>query len=172
VGQDIHFALEFWLPRGSELVPVEEQAPCTQHVSEDEYDVIGRVITAEPAVVIDSGLLVYTEDERPTVELGQMVAARCHLGVDPFMYFERLGRNDAVPPMMYRWRVNRIRRQTAPLVEVSPRYFERDRTKWGWEDVQHTDAWEDDGGSADYLLDVERLRDPPLRKRGLEAVGD
>jgi hypothetical protein len=84
--------------------------------------------------------------------MGCLSGERSSLGVDPFFYFEELAKLPGMPPLVYRWRIERIERDMAPWIEVEPRGFERDPSRPGWNDVEATDAWNDDGGLASYLL--------------------
>ena len=63
--------------------------------------------------------------------------------------------------MIYTWRVERIQLNGTPWIETSSRVTVRDATRQSWIDVPKTDAWEDDGGYASYLLDCVRLDVPP-----------
>ena len=58
-----------------------------------------------------------------------------------------------------------IRMQTAPYVRAGDRCWVRDKTRLGWREIDHTDAWHDDDGHADYLLECRLLDVPPKRTR-------
>jgi hypothetical protein len=162
-GQIAEFAVEF------DAHDLESTAPAiasAQLVKDSDYRITGEVVFAgAKAWVIDCGILIYDEGSPPSgIDCGDWVAATAFLGVDPFMYFERLHRLADMQPIIYTWRIDRIRRQMAPFIEVRPRYFERDVSRWGYEDVDATDAWEDDGGHAEYLLVCAKTDEPPGRR--------
>jgi hypothetical protein len=161
-GQQVEFAVEFHV---DDAVLTQATTPSADVVKDSDYRIVGRVVFASPdAWVVDCGILVYAEEPPPEgVEEGVWITGSAFLGVDPFFYFERLHRLPQMPALVYSWTIERIRRQTAPFVEVTPRHFERDRSKWGYVDVESTDAWEDDGGHAEYLLDCHKLDVPPKR---------
>ena len=89
-----------------------------------------------------------TFDPVAGAELGATLAVTGSLDVDPFTYFEQLAHNDSLPPLIYRWRVERIGRQLAPLREDEPGSFVRDEAEFAFAPVEATNAWEDDGGHA------------------------
>jgi len=161
-GQQAEFAIEFHF---DDAVLTQATTPSAEFVKDSDYRIVGRVVFASSdAWVVDCGILVYAEEPPPEgVEESVWITGSAFLGVDPFFYFERLHRLPQMPALVYSWTIERIRRQTAPFVEVTPRRFERDRSKWGYIDVESTDAWEDDGGHAEYLLDCRKLDVPPKR---------
>jgi len=66
--------------------------------------------------------------------------------------------------LMYTWRIDRIRLQTAPFVEttvIGSRVMVRDQARLGYADIERTDAWNDDGGNGEYLLTCMRHDIPP-----------
>lgn len=75
-----------------------------------------------------------------------------------------LHRVPRIPELVYAWSIERVQRQTALFIEVRTRYFERNASKRGWVDVEVTDAWNDDEGSAEYLLHCRKLDVPPKRR--------
>jgi hypothetical protein len=161
-GQQAEFAVEFHI---DDAEVTEATMPSGKLVKDSDYRIVGRVTFASPeAWVVDCGILAYTEEALPAgVSEGAWITGSAFLGVDPFPYFERLHRLPQMPALVYSWKVERIRRQTAPFVEVAPRHFQRDASKWGYADVEATDAWEDDGGHAEYLLDCRKLDVAPKR---------
>jgi len=169
-GRQIEVAVEAWGVEAwdfSELRPVDAPAVGATPVEADVYDVVGRIVVVEPALVLDVGILVFSEAPAPAAP-GTVVAGRIGLGVDPFMYFERLAKDDRMPPLIYTWRIDRILLETTPWVESAPRTFERaaDAT---WSEVAATDAWEDDSGSASYLLECVLLDIEPKRRSATAA---
>jgi hypothetical protein len=133
---------------------------------EGEYDALGTVVYVDPSLwIVDIGICAYAE-LLPELRLsaGDPIHGAFALEVDPFMYVERHALSSAVPPLVYTWQLARIRRQAAPFVETAPRYFERDRSQSSWTEVEATDAGNDDGGHATYLLDCVRLPEAPRRR--------
>ena len=84
-----------------------------------------------------------------------------YLGIDPFFYFERLYTLPEIPPLIYSWRINSIGQQTAPFIETrepsGQKVMIRDEKKLGYKAIGKTDAWKDDGGNAEYVLNCTRL---------------
>jgi hypothetical protein len=85
--------------------------------------------------------------------------------VDPFFYFERLAHEADAPALIHDWTIEKIEMQTAPFIEVRPRRRERDPARLGWKEIAKTDAWNDDGGLAEYLLHCVRQDGPAQRTR-------
>jgi hypothetical protein len=125
------------------------------------------VVLVEPDVwVIDIGICVFNEHKPPKgLTVGDRISGRAYLGIDPFFYFERIGKRDSMPPLIYTWHVGGIVRQTAPFVPAGPRLQVRDSSKLGWQAIEATEAWSDDGGHAEYVLMCELLPDEPKRQR-------
>ncbi len=168
-GDEVELAVEFAMAQ-PELV--EPAMPSARLVDDSAYEVVAHVAFVSPeAWVIDCGILVYCDGVPPGgLEIDDWVAGTAWLGVDPFSYFERLHALDGMPALVHSWELLRIRRQTAPFVEVAPRRFQRDASRWGWEEIRRTNAWRDDDGNAGYLLDC-RLRDLPPKRTSRTANG-
>jgi hypothetical protein len=164
-GDRVEAAVEFWFDDRLELA--EPSAPSAHHVDGSTYEVVGRVVLVEADVwVIDIGICVFSEHKPPPgLAVGDVVAGRAYVGVDPFFYFERLSKRSSMPPLIYTWQVLAIARQTAPFVSDGPRLLVRDSSKLGWEAVEQTEAWSDDGGRADYVLRCELVPESPRRTR-------
>jgi hypothetical protein len=64
--------------------------------------------------------------------------------------------------MVYTWHVRAIHRETAPFVKKGELEV-RDRSKLERVEVRRTNAWNDDGGSGDYVLECELADLPPAR---------
>jgi hypothetical protein len=164
-GDRLEAAIEFGFEEAPTLTEANE--PSARYHRDSLYEVVGRVTVVEADVwVVDMGISIFNEHPPPRgLAVGDWVAGKAWVGVDPFFYFERLGKRPSMPPLIYTWRVAEIRRQTAPFVPVGPRMLARDPSKLGWETIEHTNAWVDDGGSADYLLRCELLAEAPRRAR-------
>jgi hypothetical protein len=163
------FAIEFAGALLEEFVPDQEVQPSLSHLQEHIYDAIGQVVhVADDWWVIDVGVLAFREHEPPAhVRKGAWLRGEISIGVDPFFYFEALGKQSGAPALIYDWDLQKIEMQTSPLIEVRPRVLARDPAKLGWKEIAKTDAWEDDGGHAEYLLHCSCLGDPrwPASKR-------
>lgn len=168
VGQAAEFALEFWIPEGARIEPT--STPISAVYQQDcLYDAVAEVVLRTDAVtVLDIGILIYRET--PSLESylvgGSRYALQLGLGVDPFFYFETLGRIAEIPPLIYSWRILSIARQTAPFVDMvvkGQRIRRRDEQRWALESVPATRAWTDDDGYGEYTLRCGRLAIPPKR---------
>ncbi len=144
-GARLDAAVEFGL---GQPVLEERSEPVAQHGSDSTYDVVGRVDHVEPDVwVVDIGISAFNEHPPPRgLAVGDWISGKAWLGIDPFFYFERLGKRPSMPPLIYAWRVLEIQRQTAPFVPAGHRILARDPSKLGWETIHRTNAWTDDGG--------------------------
>jgi hypothetical protein len=163
VGDHAEFALEFYPGEG--LAPVRAG---TKHqaiqVAEDLYQITASVVhVGDHGWVLDFGLLAYRDTAPPEgVAVGQVLAGRATLGVDPFSYFEQLAKDPRYPDMVYTWNVRSIGRETAPFV-LHGKVWVRDESRRSRVDVPATNAWTDDGGNGDYVLRCELLSVPPKR---------
>jgi hypothetical protein len=146
--EPLEAAVEFRFADAPTLVEVAR--PFARHVGESTYEVTARVVLVEPDVwAIDIGICVFNEHKPPIdLTVGDVVSGRAYLGIDPFFYFERLGKRASMLPLIYTWNVVGIVRQTAPLVQAGPRLLVRDASKLGWEAIEQTNAWSDGSGRA------------------------
>lgn len=162
VGDRAEFALEFF--SAGDIDIVDDVALSATYVREYQYDVVGRVVHVdERSWVLDFGLLALHDGVAPDgVVPGQIIRASLHLGIDPFMYLEELRHDPNYPDMVYTWDVQEIRRETAPFV-LNGNVWVRDQTRLGRIDISKTDAWNDDSGEGDYLLDCDLVAVPPKR---------
>lgn len=162
VGDRVEFALEFALQ--GPLQHLDGSPIRAVAVGDDEYDVVGRVAhIGRGSWVLDFGLLAYEESPPPAeLQLGMTVAARVSLGVDPFAYFERLSKDNSHPAMVYTWTIRSIRQETAPF-ELSGAMPVRDEFKRHWIELVRTNAWVDDGGHGEYVLECDLEEVPPAR---------
>jgi hypothetical protein len=119
------------------------------------YDLVGKIVHLdENSWVVDFGICAYF-DQRPPAWMTphDYVAFSAGLSVDHFTYFESLARIPGYPELIYTWRLERIGRETAPWVEKQQGYFERDDSQSAFEEIEATDAWNDDGGHASYAFE-------------------
>lgn len=188
-GQVIDFAVEL-TPHGDRLTPAEgepsasvrpvrwrdERPPPPPPPRESRaftlqsdvvYDLVARVVARHEGVaVLDCGIGIYcTYDPVASAELGRTLAVIGSLEIDPFTYFEQLAEDESMPPLSYRWRIDRIGRQLAPWREDEPGSFVRDPSELAFAPVEATNAWDDDGGQASYALECVRLDESPRRTR-------
>jgi len=158
-GQTAEFPLGFWVPDGS-VAEAYSTEPRVRNSADYFYDVVARCAAqSDQATLLDIGILVYGQMaliSEPAFPAGVTFRIRLGLDLGPFRY----GIGDS-GPMVYSWRIKSILRQTAPLMEVAPRTFTRNPNRPAYEEIPRTDAWRDDGGSAEYLVRCEFLAAAP-----------
>lgn len=138
-------------------------------MSQTSYDVVAdKVLVRDQLTILNIGILVYCEcaSQFPETEGSGRVRTELELGVDPYMYFERLSKDEQIPALIYSWQITSILRQTAPLIEVigsRGKTMARDVSKLGYEKITRTDAWRDDDGFAEYILRCDLLHVPARR---------
>jgi len=121
------------------------------------YDICGRVaFRKDDFTVIDFGWRAYSE-QRIVADVGQWIVGQLYIGIDPFMYFESWERQPDVPRIKSEWRIDRIFRETTPLIEEKPKYFVRDESRFSEIEVSKTDAWNDEEGNASYALECTEI---------------
>jgi hypothetical protein len=159
-GERAAFALEFYAStEWAEIDPGRAPAPSLIHAGGAHYRTSGQVVhVADDWWAIDAGTLLYREERPPrVVRRGSWLGGEIDVGVDPFFYFERLSKRADAPPLIYDWMIEKIEIQTAPFIETRPRMMERDPERPGWREIGSTDAWNDDGGRAEYNLHCKRI---------------
>jgi hypothetical protein len=129
------------------------------------HRVSGQVVhVADDWWAIDVGMVIFRTEMPPrNVRPGSWIHGAVELGIDPFFYFERIATQPDAPALIYDWTIEKIEMQTAPLIEVRPRLMERDPERLGWKEIDRTDAWNDDGGRAEYVLHCKRFPVPARR---------
>jgi hypothetical protein len=168
VGQTVEFAVEFWIPDGVGCGPSDKKASAT-NLGDCVYDAVAEIIFQTADITIfDIGFMAYRETSslQQSLPTGSRIAVRLGLGIDPFLYFESLSKLADVPPLVYSWKIISILRQTAPLVETESdgrKIRIRDPQRLNYEEIRRTDAWNDDGGYAEYVLRCDLLPIPPER---------
>lgn len=171
-GDHAAFALEFFAPsKLSVFTPGQEPAVSLSNLGEANYEAIGKVGHVERRWwVVDFGVLAFREESPPLrAAPGDWVRGDIYLGIDPFFYFERLSKIRGAPALIYDWRIKKIEIQTGPFIEAQLRVKYRDPNQVGWKEITKTDAWEDDGGHAEYVLTCECLNHSPRKTLILNA---
>lgn len=163
-GDRTEFALEFYAPQGFDVAA---SAGKTSLISSGAatYKCSGQVLYAgDRWWVIDAGLLMFSKGNPPFyIQQGAWINGNIYVGIDPFFYFETLCRDCEGPALIYEWEIEKIEIQTAPLIYDGPKRRIRDPERLGWREIAKTNAWEDDEGSAEYLLHCKRLSMSPRR---------
>lgn len=166
VGRQYAFALEF-CPSTPLTVrhPDAASGPISMTWLRDStYAIKGKVTyVGEGWWVLGAGLPMYQSGSAPG-PIGTPVAGEIRLGVDPFFYFENFAGQTRAPALIFDWRVEAIEKDAAPLVEIGPNSFARDRSRQSWTPLRHTTAWRDDNGQAAYALTCSRISDEPRRE--------
>jgi hypothetical protein len=156
--------LEFF-PKRSQISEVE--AKSAKKLGAAKYEISGEIIYKTAKVwVLDFGICAFQESKPPErMSVGDFVTAEIYLGIDPFFYFEALHTLPGMPPLVYSWKINSIGQQTAPFVEIrnpsEQKELVRDEKKIGYKSIDKTEAWKDDNGNGEYILNCTRLDVPP-----------
>lgn len=156
-GESREFALEF---RPETTVLWEQPVTHCEHVQHGRYLVSGKCVLVRPDFwILDFGLKAYHHGPAPEgIAAGEPWTGRISLGVDSFLYRETIHALPGVPPLAYRFEVLRLFRNAAPFIEVPfpavGKFRERDRERLRFEPIARTDAANDDGGEAEYLLEA------------------
>lgn len=168
VGESARFALEF---HAHSLRTTCVREPSAEQIRPGRYSFTGRSVYAVgSAWVIDFGLLAYRGQPAPrAAKESDWLEGDIYLGVDPFFYFEELSALPGMPALQYHFRVRRIWLETTPWVEIKDgrgrRIITRDDKNESFREVAETNAWEDDGGRAHYLLECERIDQKSIKPR-------
>lgn len=138
------------------------------------YDGCARVVfCGEKCWVIDFGLMAFADGPAPAgLRPGDMLAIDFFLEIDPYLYAEFLYEDYRIPPLRYHWRIENILRQTGPFINQRPKKpaltfgknsLFRDMNRLGYEGIEKTDARRDDGGFAEYTLQLSLIDLPAER---------
>jgi hypothetical protein len=169
-GETRQFALEFYSPNA--LTKVNAAPKRLIPMNGYKYHVSAEVAFASEGIcVIDFGLRAYsnsTSDTQAGHKFGDFVEGDIALGVDPFFYFDELSNIAAVPPLIYKWSIDKIEQDTTPLVLADARgrpVYVRDESRRSYERVGATD--ENTIGppqtGASYVLHCTKLDDQPRK---------
>lgn len=149
-GQKTQFALEFY-PHSLNMS--ESKTPSVTHLKASRYQVCAQVAYVGDRVwVLDMGFLAYQHTQPPEyARKGRWVEGEVYIGIDPFMYFENLKNLRGMPDLTYNFRVEQILLETTPWLKEQE-IFVRDEQNESYKEIAETDAWNDDGGHAGYIL--------------------
>ena len=142
-----------------------------RRIRASKYEVNAEVVhVSKGAWVIDFGVLAYQQSQPPAmIREGMWLEAEIDLGIDPFFYFEDLAHVKGMPALIYTWHIQKIGLETAPFIETQDargtRIMIRDEAKSAFREVEHTNAWADDNGHAEYVLHCTLVSRPPMRSR-------
>ncbi len=160
VGERRRFALEFF---DKTLREVEPGVRSAEALVEARHEITAEVVYArDDLVMLDFGLLAYSDARAPAAKTGTWRSGIVLLEVDHFAYFETHAKREGIPPAVYAWTITGIWRQTAPYI-LDPRLnmYVRDQARLGYAPLERTDAWHDDDGHAEYLFRCRLESDPP-----------
>jgi hypothetical protein len=159
-GQHAEFALEFY---SENIRSSESKAKFAKRLGAAKYEINAEIVHLTSEVwVLDFGICAFQEYAPPKeMSIGKFVTAKIYLGIDPFFYFERLYKLSGMRPLIYSWKINSIRQQTTPFIESrepsGQKLRVRDETKLGYKKLEKTDAWKDDDGHGEYILNCIRF---------------
>jgi putative addiction module CopG family antidote len=128
---------------------------------------VGRLTDGETVFdrlewIVDFGLRAYCEkDPPPGTQVGPFVSGEIDLGIDYYIYMEFLRDELGFPALNYHWRIDRILQLAAPFIPTTTPWGAparmRDMDKATYTPIEHTSAWQDDDGFAEYILPVSKL---------------
>jgi hypothetical protein len=163
-GDRAAFALEFY-PQTDLAVSdaTGAQAPSFVHLGANVYHCKGRVAyVSSDWWVIDVGVCLYRAQRPPQgAQQGWRFDDEIHIGIDPFFYSQRFSRHHEAPPLIYDWEITKIEIRTAPLEITQGTAVDPDGS--GWRAIDATDAWQDNGGRAEYVMHCACLNPTPRR---------
>jgi hypothetical protein len=158
------FAVEFY---PAQLSPANSCEHQLNHLRLDRYRVRARVAYVTDRVwVIDMGPFMAFHEGKPPADVvsGVWVEGEVHIAIDPYFYFEYLHKLEGMPPLTYTWLIQAIKRVTAPWIEAVDkdgwRYQVRDERREALVPTRKTNAWNDENGIAEYLLECQRIGGP------------
>jgi hypothetical protein len=155
VGQKAEFALEFY---ARSLKSSSCKRYSAVHLAGSRYQICGRVVYCAKSVwVLDMGFLAYQDTPpRRFATKSSWVEGELYLGIDHFAYFEDLKNLPGMPRLTYSFYIHEILLETTPWLtttDASGRtMMMRDEQNESYRGVAETDAWNDDNGSAHYIL--------------------
>jgi hypothetical protein len=161
-GESYRFALEFFPHDIAPSTPADESGALDlHHTIGAAHEMRGRVVRATRSNwVVDFGVLAFQNSEPPSwAQPGVLVSGRVYLGIDPFFYREGMKDEPGMPDLLRGWLVRRILLETTPWNESTDASARKGITRAdvprSFVEVRRTDAWNDDGGHAHYVLECE-----------------
>ena len=161
-GESYRFALEFLPHDIAPSTPADENGALgLHHMIGATHETRGKVVRATRSNwVVDFGVPAFQNSEPPCwAKPGVVVSGRVYLGIDPFFYLEELKDEPGMPNLLRGWLVRRIFLETTPWnesIDASGRKVTtRADVPRSFVEVRRTDAWNDDGGHAHYILECE-----------------
>lgn len=142
VGDRVASALAF---EATDIVDASRSQPLVRRSGADYVIVAPMRRIHRRLWVLETGPMAYAERLNWEAEVG-LVRMTARLFLDPFPFRETLGRLPGVPKMTHRWQVTGVWRHVAPRDAASIGH------DLGIEPIERTDAVNDDGGTASYLL--------------------
>jgi hypothetical protein len=154
-GRRYRFALELF---PTSVAPSRNRSRYLEPLDGCDYAFGGQVVLVWPEVVVlDTGLLVYREGSVAGLPpAGEYAAGELYLGVDPFFWFETHAKRWGAPNLFYDWHVEEVLLETTPWTESLDEHGRKIRRRaevaQTFAAVPRTNAFEDDGGNAHYIL--------------------
>lgn len=154
-GQQAAFAVTIRSPTWQPSAGPPAQGVGTVRVEASRYDVVARVTASVGASwVLDCGLLVGCEGPPPPgVDVGHWVTGRVDLAVSAQRQPPAAAGVAGVAAPAYTWFVERIHHRVTDDIELPDLGLFGGPEEPGWEELAFTDAWRDDDGRADYVLE-------------------
>ena len=177
--EQVEFACWFY---ADEFKSSESSSKSANLLGGAQYCVNAEVVYIDSEIfVIDFGILAYTSlvtenallpgndktgrfriayDFQKSLKPGHMISAKLYLGIDYYPYFERHCDNLLVPPMIYKWHLNKIEADFRKLVQLEGRVYGYTEPEPDWQTVDSTYVG---GGIVEFLLHCTRSVEPPHR---------
>ncbi len=164
VGDLATFALEC---HGTVHTGEEDHKAVRRIGGERRYEIQGQVLyRAADVWVVDFGIRAYCERGLSDgVEPGSFVVGEIDLGIDYYVYKEFLHMRPGFPELGYAWRIDRILQVSAPYIPTTTPWGAparmRDMASASYTAIERTNAWEDEDGHAEYILQCTLLDPRP-----------
>jgi len=143
VGETRQFALEFY---SKDFAHSESPVKTAELIDHYLYRVNAVVdYIDEDMWVLDFGIKAYggrpgpVEDFVSTLSVGQAVKCTLNLGIDYYIYMERLCLKPGVVPLIYTWHIDAINKQAGPRVKADGMWIV-DEAEAQWHKVESTSA--------------------------------
>jgi hypothetical protein len=179
-GDDVEFALEFY---SQDFSHSSSPTISAELLKDGRYRVNAEVVYLDSNLwILDFGILAYSQaiyignangnknnlshEGRKLLEFqmkispGQMISADLYLGIDHFAYFERLCNDPLVPPLIYKWHLDKIEEDCSKLIRNEHGEWVYDKDEPEWKGVSKIDY---PLRSHSYLLHCTRSEEPPHR---------